>query len=287
MLNSFNSELEKMDGFETDFVKVLYYDLPRNYVDTYHSHSYTRFCTILEGHKNITIQNREFSYDSSQSLLMPPHSKVLMHIEEPTKALVFELNDDLISSVAAKTCDNHLHLYDSVGQNIKSETSEVLISNLQKNICDDLQNLVRMSQSTSHKETFLIDLYAQKLIYDLLHTNNAQKVLLSQTASPMEKAISIMTNNIDLPMTISEIANTLGMTESNFSHAFKKYVGKTPHKYFRNMKLERALKILKTQNVTETAFDLGFENPSYFIRAFKSTYGVTPKQYQLNRFSSI
>ncbi len=103
MLHSFDYELEKLHGFETDFVKILYYDLPQNFSDIYKTHQYVRLCTILNGKKKIHVKDKDFTYTPSESLLLPPYSKVGMTIEEPTQALVFELNDDLIQSVVQKT----------------------------------------------------------------------------------------------------------------------------------------------------------------------------------------
>jgi len=38
--------------------------------------------------------------------------------------------------------------------------------------------------------------------------------------------------------------------------------------------------MLKTQNVTEVAYDLGYYNISHFILLFKNKYGITPKQFK-------
>jgi AraC-like DNA-binding protein len=44
--------------------------------------------------------------------------------------------------------------------------------------------------------------------------------------------------------------------------------------------MEKAKNIIAHGSVTEAAFDLGYENISYFISLFKDRYGVTPKQYK-------
>jgi len=35
------------------------------------------------------------------------------------------------------------------------------------------------------------------------------------------------------------------------------------------------------KNVTEVAYDLGYENISHFIKLFKDKFGMTPKKYML------
>lgn len=276
MINSFDRQLEKLHGFETDFVKLLCYDLPANYAGTYQTYGYTRFCTILEGDKHITLKDRSFNYTKDQSLLLPAYSKVYMEIDKPTKALVFELNDRLIETVVDK-----LHIDTNDTLNI-STPKEVLINNFEEGIRLNLQQLL-MNSNTTEKEPFLIDLHVQKLIYDLLHMENTNKIVMNQNINPMERTITIMKNSIHEPFSVQALAESLNMSSSNFSHTFKKNMGISPNRYMQQLKLEQAKKLLLKSYVTQVAFDLGFENPSYFIRLFKEAYGITPKQYQLRQ----
>lgn len=275
MLHSFDKQLEDLHGLETDYVKLLYYDLPANYSGTYKSYGYTRFCTILEGDKNITVKNRSFNYNKDQSLLLPAHSKVYMEIDKPTKALVYELNDDLIESVIKK-----IELDTSIETDLKP-SREIMVNNFKRELKDNLEQLLRSSTSLK-KEPFLIDLYVQRLVYDLLHMKTASKILLEQTINPMDKAIQYMKDHMNQQFSAKILAEQHQMSVSNFSHTFKKHTGLSPHKYMNKLKMEEARALLASHSVTEVAFDLGFENPSYFIRIFKLYYGVTPKQYQLH-----
>jgi AraC-like DNA-binding protein len=158
--------------------------------------------------------------------------------------------------------------------------SQVLVNNLASNIKLDLQQLTSSSY-THNKEPFLIDLYAQKLIYNLLHTEEANDIIVRQTLNPMDKAIQYIKENIDQPLSSKAVADYFNMSLSNFSHTFKKYVGQTPNKYINTLKMDQAKNLLATMSVTEAAFELGYETPSHFIRLFKQYYDLTPKQYQL------
>ncbi len=277
MLSSLNSNLEKLDGFETDYVKILYYDLPQNLSDIYQTHSYARFCTILNGSKSIQVKNKRFHYSTTESLLLPAHSKVSMTIEEPTQALVFELNDELIHSVVKKT-SRPLPPHDG-------KIQEVLINNLHRNVKEDIALLIQKSLETKSLDPFLIDIYAQKLIYDLLEFDQASSVIMQQCHSPMELAKEWIEAHLCESFSIKDLANALNMSESNFSHAFKKHVHVAPQKYIHSHKLKKSLDLLKATSVTDVAFSLGYENPSYFIQLFKREYGMTPKQYQLTYFT--
>ena len=62
---------------------------------------------------------------------------------------------------------------------------------------------------------------------------------------------------------------------------FKELVGKTPIDYLNFYRIERACEMLISgeKNITETAFECGFNDISYFIKTFKKYKGIPPKQY--------
>ncbi|SCP94824.1 Helix-turn-helix domain-containing protein [Anaerobium acetethylicum] len=75
------------------------------------------------------------------------------------------------------------------------------------------------------------------------------------------------------------------MSPSNFSQQFKLITDQTPKEYMTRLRLMKAKQFLKNLSVTDTAYELGYDNISHFIRLFKQEYGMTPKQYQLNQSS--
>ena len=83
-------------------------------------------------------------------------------------------------------------------------------------------------------------------------------------------------------LTVEEMSRELGMSRV---HLYKKLValtGKSPVEFIRVLRLKRAAQYLRESqmNVSEIAFQLGFNNPKYFSKYFKEEYGVTPKEYQ-------
>lgn len=274
MLNTFDEELERLDGIETDFLRILYYDLPKHFSGKYQSHDYTRFCTIVSGEKHIAIKDKAFTYDKSKFLLLPPHTEVQMDIETPTKAMVFELNDALFDSVIRQA------QIGSASGFTKQALKDVFLQANDLQIFDAINQMTEMAVHRGQSEHFLLDLYAQKLVYHLLRIKPIGDQILSGSGNPMQRAIDYMTAHVNEPIAIQGIAKKLQMSESNFSHAFKKQMGVSPQKYLHKLKMDKAVQLLKTQNVTDVALDLGYENPSHFIRLFKENYGLTPKQYQ-------
>ncbi|HEY3390021.1 MAG TPA: helix-turn-helix domain-containing protein, partial [Prolixibacteraceae bacterium] len=57
--------------------------------------------------------------------------------------------------------------------------------------------------------------------------------------------------------------------------------GKPPLEFIRSLRLKRAALLLtKSQmNVSEIAFQVGFNDPKYFSKHFKNEFGVLPSKY--------
>ena len=53
-MDRFDRQLELADGIETEYLRILYYTFEKNYNDTYKSYEYKRLCTIVDGEKNIS-----------------------------------------------------------------------------------------------------------------------------------------------------------------------------------------------------------------------------------------
>ncbi len=271
----FKNDLKGMEGIETEFVKILYYHLDKDYSGEYKTYNCSRFCTIIEGEINVTLQNKKnIIYNRDNFLLLPPDSTIHMNITRNTKALVFEFNSSLIETVLKKT------------DILKSQTKvlnnkKYILGDNRSEIAEDIWNLFVTSREKNNNKKFLIDLYVQKLVYDLIQDEATHDLLYPNDSHPVAKAIKYIDHNITNNISVKILAESLYMSESNFSHMFKKTTGYTPIEYIRNRKLDHAKELLKNKSVTETSFDLGYENISYFIKLFRNKYGLTPKQYQM------
>lgn len=82
------------------------------------------------------------------------------------------------------------------------------------------------------------------------------------------------------PPTIQELAKKVGLNEYQLKAGFKEVYGIPPYQYLLNHKLDLAKSQLLSgkYQVSEVADQIGYQNVSHFIAAFKRKFGVTPKK---------
>ena len=204
-----------------------------------------------------------------------------MEISVPTRCLVLEISDILLERIRDKACLKE----DFECDPLERETHPLFRGNAAL-IQSDIDKIKSTALGESRDKEFLIDLYAQELIYKLLSRMNSSHILEKKINNPIRRAIELMKNGCTLQTDLSEIAHSLNMSPALFSMKFKKITGIPPHEYFTNIKLNEAKKLLKHNSVTDVAYDLGYDNISHFIRLFSDKFELTPKQYQLQFYNA-
>ena len=98
----------------------------------------------------------------------------------------------------------------------------------------------------------------------------------------IDKVLSIMHHEFDRDLTLEDLATRVFLSPNYLSILFKKEMNIGINKYLNNFRLEQACSLLSDSNmkVIDISKYVGFDNPSYFNRLFKNTYGVTPSSYR-------
>jgi len=100
------------------------------------------------------------------------------------------------------------------------------------------------------------------------------------------KALTIVEKNISKPeFSVVELSRELGMSRVNLYKKLSSITGKTPIEFIRVIRLRRAAQLLETGriSVSEAAYQVGFNNPKYFTKHFKSEFGMLPSEFRQKR----
>lgn len=98
----------------------------------------------------------------------------------------------------------------------------------------------------------------------------------------MKIVLKYIENNYMHKITIAEIASAIDFSESHFMRYFKDTMGTTFVDYLKDYRLTMASRLLTTSDssILDIAAETGFDNLSYFNRAFKNKYHMTPRQFR-------
>jgi len=90
-------------------------------------------------------------------------------------------------------------------------------------------------------------------------------------------------------LNIEDYALLTGRSKSTFMREFKKLYDTTPNQWLIEKRLAKGHEMLMNTdvNVTDIAFEVGYENVSHFIKAYKNRYKITPKQLKSNLLAQI
>lgn len=94
-------------------------------------------------------------------------------------------------------------------------------------------------------------------------------------------------NHINVPISLDDVAASIGRSVSYTGNLFKKETGKTLGTYIAECRLDEARSLLHYTEMTlaEISSYLCFSSQSYFQNVFKKEYGVTPMQYRRQHHS--
>jgi AraC-like DNA-binding protein len=103
-----------------------------------------------------------------------------------------------------------------------------------------------------------------------------------QKIERLKKVLQFMDDNLHTRIQIKDAAAILQMSEGHFCRFFKSLVHKTPMDYINMLRINQAAKLLSESNtkIIDIALEVGFENPSYFIKLFKRHKKCTPSEFR-------
>ena len=99
----------------------------------------------------------------------------------------------------------------------------------------------------------------------------------------LEKAIRILDADFSRKITIEELAETAGMSKTNFRRIFRKSYRVSPGEYRLRKKMEAIREYMSTNRVTmkELAQRFGYTDAFAFSHQFKQYAGISPKEFYL------
>jgi AraC family transcriptional regulator len=97
-----------------------------------------------------------------------------------------------------------------------------------------------------------------------------------------QNIVNFVRSKISEDISLANMAAVTGLSMTHFSHAFKKSMGKSPHQFVLQQRVQRAKELLGSLNLRmiDIALACGFKTQQHFARVFRETSGLSPTEYQ-------
>ncbi|HEX9771765.1 MAG TPA: GlxA family transcriptional regulator [Kiloniellales bacterium] len=92
--------------------------------------------------------------------------------------------------------------------------------------------------------------------------------------------IELMEQNLEEPMTRAELAVRAGLSTRQLERLFRKYLSRSPARYYLELRLHKARLLLLQTNmsVIDVALACGFVSASHFSKCYRDFFGRTPRK---------
>jgi len=92
------------------------------------------------------------------------------------------------------------------------------------------------------------------------------------------RVIQMMEQNIEEPISPAILARDVGMSTRQLERLFRRYLSRSPKRYYMELRLQKARNLLMQTDMTviNVALACGFASPSHFSKCYRSHYNTTP-----------
>ena len=124
---------------------------------------------------------------------------------------------------------------------------------------------------------------ADQLIYSAIRTDQDTQRLSIPTRigvrhPKLSRVIQMMEQNIEEPISPAILARDVGMSTRQLERLFRRYLSRSPKRYYMELRLQKARNLLMQTDMTviNVALACGFASPSHFSKCYRSHYNTTP-----------
>ncbi len=100
----------------------------------------------------------------------------------------------------------------------------------------------------------------------------------------LEKLRSVVESHISDPeLSVQSLSEKMAMERSVLYRKMQALTNMSPSEYIKSIRLKIATQLLKSDkniSISELSEKVGFSNPKYFAKVFKSHFGMSPKEYK-------
>lgn len=236
-------------------------------------------CLVLQGAKETTIGDQSVTLRAGSALIvshdLPVQSRIISaSADTPYMALIISLEHGVLRS-----------LYDQI-----SSVSEEMMplrslsaGPADSKVIETIGRYLALMNSSVEAEvlgpSILREIHFRLLMSPI---GGMLRSLLSidSHASRVARAIVHIKRDFRQNLSIPELAQLAGMSQSSFHGHFKQVTGTTPLQYQKDLRMIAARDLLRAgrHSVATASFEVGYESPTHFSRDYQRKFGAAPSK---------
>lgn len=268
---------------QRDTFEVFHYREPRPNTVEVHHHDFYEVYYLLSGEVEYWVDGRIIRMHAGDLLLINPlelHRPIVDAGSQVYERIVLWINKDYLESLHSDQMDlsrcfdtslpNHTHL-------IRPPASERSV------LTARMGEMVR--EYYSRELGGYLSAYGLFLQFMVQLNRMSQKDATlqeetQQLSTLVQNALSFISENLGQPMTLESIASRFYVSKYYLSHAFSREVGVSVYRYIMLRRLLMARQLLTAgETAGQVCRSCGFSDYTSFYRAFKSEYGISPREF--------
>jgi AraC-like DNA-binding protein len=98
----------------------------------------------------------------------------------------------------------------------------------------------------------------------------------------IRRVLGFIRSHLHEPLEVQTLADLAGLSRAHFTRVFTHSEGVSPAEYVLNERMRRAARLLVSSGaaVKQVSRDCGFDDPNYFAKAFRKSYGASPTEFR-------
>lgn len=250
---------------------------------TTHWHDEAELTLITSGNSKYQIDLIDYDVKEGDILFIPPlllHSISLGTSDEYySETYVFHMN--FLGGNSTDICSTRY-----LAPIMNQEVSMPCLITPEHPVYSSLRKIFNQITSLYNEEVIGYELALKSLFLQaiFLLLQYSTKNVSSDTRISSDKLKSVL-DYIELhysePISVSELAGLCFFSDYHFMRFFKKHINMTCMEYINNLRLEKSVELFEQGNtsILDVSLSVGFHNLSYFHRAFKKKYHMTPLSF--------
>lgn len=251
----------------------------------YHYHEFDKLILLLGGKVTYVVEGVTYFLQPWDVLLVQHNMihKPTIDPVEPYERVVIWLGRDWLEkrSDPGEALDTCFHTVRQRGFHLLRTDGTRRLQYMQS-----IQQLEEALRSDEFGAGRMADTLCQQLLIavnrDILRSRTATEAQDSYRVDPkMEEILKYITANLETELSVDVLAKRFYLSRYYLMHRFKAVTGYTVHQYISQKRLLRAGELIRAGvPVMKAAEQAGFAEYSTFLRAFQSTFHMSPREFR-------